>query len=103
MPIPVPRLTAPERAAAIADLVDWRLAEDAVAIHRSFKFKNFTEAFAFMTRVAELAEAADHHPDWSNSYNRVEITLTTHAAGGLTARDVALAKGVDGVVCPRLP
>ena len=93
--MPIPRLTAPERTAALANLPNWHLTENAAALHRTFQFKTFTQAFAFMTRVAALAEAADHPPDWSNSYNRVEITLTTHDAGGLTARDTALAKQID--------
>ena len=62
---------------------------------KALKFKDFSEAFAFMTRVALLAQAADHHPDWSNVYNKVSVTLTTHDAGGLTAKDVALAEAID--------
>jgi len=65
------------------------------AISRSFKFKNFSEAFGFMTRVALAAEARDHHPDWSNSYNKVEISLSTHSAGGVTEKDVSLAAVID--------
>jgi 4a-hydroxytetrahydrobiopterin dehydratase len=65
-------------------------------IDRAYKFADFVEAFAFMTRVALLAEKADHHPEWSNVYNRVEIRLTTHDAGGLSTRDFALAKAIDG-------
>ncbi len=65
------------------------------AITHEFKFKDFSEAFAFMTRVALLAQAADHHPEWSNVYNKVSVTLTTHDAGGITAKDVALAEGID--------
>jgi len=75
----------------------WALAEDQKSIHRSFKFKTFKEAFAFMTHVALLAETADHHPDWSNSYNKVEITLSSHDAGGLTAKDVALAEAISAI------
>jgi 4a-hydroxytetrahydrobiopterin dehydratase len=66
----------------------WELAADGKSIRQSFRFKDFTEAFAFMTRIALLAEKADHHPDWSNAYNRVEISLSTHEAGGVTARDI---------------
>ena len=65
-------------------------------IERSYKFADFVAAFAFMTRVALLAEKADHHPEWSNVYNRVEIRLTTHDAGGLSVRDFALATAIDG-------
>ena len=65
---------------------------------RSFRSADFNAAWGFMSRVALLAEKHDHHPEWSNVWNRVEITLSTHDAGGLSARDVALAKGIDGVV-----
>ncbi|HYP62499.1 MAG TPA: 4a-hydroxytetrahydrobiopterin dehydratase [Acidocella sp.] len=75
----------------------WRLAEDEKSISQNFKFKNFSEAFAFMTRVALLAETADHHPDWLNVYNRVEITLSTHDSGGLTMKDVALAEAITAL------
>jgi 4a-hydroxytetrahydrobiopterin dehydratase len=75
----------------------WALAADQKSIHRSFKFKNFREAFAFMSHVALLAETADHHPDWSNSYNKVEITLSSHDAGGLTAKDIALAEAITAI------
>jgi 4a-hydroxytetrahydrobiopterin dehydratase len=74
----------------------WVLAADGKSIRQSFKFKDFTEAFAFMTRIALLAEKADHHPDWSNAYNRVEISLSTHEAGGVTAQDIALAEAISG-------
>jgi 4a-hydroxytetrahydrobiopterin dehydratase len=72
----------------------WALAKDGKSIHRSFKFKTFVEAWAFMTHVALLAEKADHHPDWSNSYNKVEISLSTHDASGVTKRDIALAQAI---------
>jgi 4a-hydroxytetrahydrobiopterin dehydratase len=72
----------------------WALATDRKSIRNSYKFKNFNEAFAFMTRVALLAERMDHHPDWSNSYNRVEISLSTHDAGGVTERDIRLAQAI---------
>jgi 4a-hydroxytetrahydrobiopterin dehydratase len=64
-------------------------------IEKSFKFKNFMEAFGFMTQVAMLAEVANHHPEWSNVYNKVNIRLTTHSAGGLTEKDIALANKID--------
>jgi 4a-hydroxytetrahydrobiopterin dehydratase len=80
--------------AALADVPGWIRNGD--GIDRAYKFADFVEAFAFMTRVALLAEKADHHPEWSNVYNRVEIRLTTHDAGGLSARDFALAKAIDG-------
>ncbi len=79
-------------------LPDWRLLPDRDAISRDFKFKDFSAAWGFLSRVALLAERHDHHPEWSNVYNRVAITLTTHDAGGLSARDVALAQAIDAVV-----
>ena len=95
--MPVARLTDAERDAALADLPDWSLARSGAAIERAFKFADFSEAFAFMTRVALLAESHDHHPEWSNVYNKVEITLTTHDAGGLSARDIRMAKAIDAL------
>ena len=91
----VPRLTDAERDAALARLSGWSLRGDGLAIERSFRFADFGEAFGFMARVALAAEKADHHPEWSNVWNRVEITLTTHDADGLSARDVALAEAID--------
>ncbi|HIJ62432.1 MAG TPA: 4a-hydroxytetrahydrobiopterin dehydratase [Rhodospirillaceae bacterium] len=79
------------------DLPHWRLAEDGDALVRSFRFAGFGQAFAFMTRVALVAERMDHHPDWSNAYNKVDIRLTTHACGGLTTNDVTLAKAIDRI------
>lgn len=76
----------------------WKLSEDRKSIHQSYKFENFAEAFSFMTHVAFLAEKMDHHPDWSNVYNKVDITLNTHDAGGLTAKDIALAKAITEFV-----
>ena len=81
------------REASLRELPLWRY--EAGVITRDFKFRDFAEAFGFMTRVAALAEAADHHPDWSNAYNRVTIALSTHDAGGLTEKDVALASAID--------
>lgn len=94
--MPIPRLTDDARDAALASLPGWALRGDGAAIERRFTFADFSEAFAFMTRVALLAEKADHHPEWSNVYNRVEITLTTHDAGGLSARDVEMATAIAG-------
>jgi 4a-hydroxytetrahydrobiopterin dehydratase len=89
------KLSAAERDKVMQGLPHWK--HDAVAdtIRRDFKFKDFSEAFGFMTRVALLAQAADHHPEWSNVYNKVSITLTTHSAGGLTAKDAKLAGEID--------
>jgi len=91
----VAQLTPAERTEALRELPRWTLRDDASAIYRSFKFADFSEAFAFMTRVALLAEKDNHHPEWSNVYNRVAITLTTHDAGGLSERDTKLARAID--------
>ncbi|HEY0414689.1 MAG TPA: 4a-hydroxytetrahydrobiopterin dehydratase [Allosphingosinicella sp.] len=91
------RLTDEEREAALGGVPGWTYDAEARAIRRSFAFADFSEAFAFMTRVALAAEKADHHPDWSNSWNKVEIALTTHSAGGLTGRDVDLACTIDAL------
>jgi 4a-hydroxytetrahydrobiopterin dehydratase len=96
--MPVPQLTEAERTAALAGLPEWQLRDDALAIVRKFKFRDFSQAFAFMTRVALIAEKADHHPEWSNVYNRVEITLTTHDAGGLSQRDIQMATAIDALL-----
>jgi len=82
-------------ATALAELGGWSLAADGASIKRSFVFKNFSEAFAFMTRVALAAEKMDHHPDWSNVYKTVDVTLNTHDAGGVTALDIELAKKMN--------
>lgn len=76
----------------------WQLSDDHKSIHQSYKFKTFAEAFSFMTHVAFLAEKLDHHPDWSNSYNKVDISLSSHDAGGLTSRDIELAKAISDFV-----
>jgi 4a-hydroxytetrahydrobiopterin dehydratase len=89
------RLTAEERAAALAKLPAWSPVSDRDAIQRRFVFRNFSEAFAFMTRAALMAEKLDHHPEWSNVYKTVDVTLTTHDAGGLTALDVKLAEAME--------
>lgn len=86
------------RQALATTLPEWRMAAGRDAIARSFRFADFSAAFAFMARVALLAEKHDHHPEWSNVWNRVEILLTTHDAGGLSARDVALARAIDSLL-----
>ena len=95
--MPIARLSEADIAAALAALPGWSLREDGKAIHRAFTFADFAEAFAFMTRIALHAEKADHHPEWSNVWNRVAITLTTHDAGGLSLRDVAMAQAIDAI------
>lgn len=94
----IAKLTEEERAAALRDLAGWQPAQGRDAIQRSFKFKTFNEAWGFMNRVALLAEQADHHPEWFNVYNRVDILLTTHDCNGLSQRDVALAGKIDRLV-----
>ncbi len=76
----------------------WTLSDDAARLERRFTFATFSEAFGFMTRVALIAEQLDHHPDWSNTYNRVTITLTTHDAGGLSEKDVTMATKIDAMM-----
>ena len=82
----------------LADLPDWTPDAAGLSIHRVFRFRDFSEAWAFMSRVALLAERHDHHPDWSNVWNTVRITLTTHDAGGLTDKDTALARAIEGLL-----
>jgi 4a-hydroxytetrahydrobiopterin dehydratase len=82
-------------AEAMAGLDGWSVANDGKSISRGFSFKNFSEAFAFMTRSALAAEKMDHHPDWSNVYKTVDVTLSTHDAGGLTALDFELARKMN--------
>jgi len=93
----VAKLDSGRRVEALAGLPGWQVMDGRDAIARSFRFKDFSEAFGFMTRVSLLAEKMDHHPEWSNVYNCVEITLSTHDAGGLTERDVALAEAINAI------
>jgi 4a-hydroxytetrahydrobiopterin dehydratase len=89
------KLAAAERTTALASLPDWQTVDQRDAITRSYRFKDFNEAFGFMVRVALIAEKMDHHPEWSNVYNRVDVTLTTHDAKGLTRLDIELASAMD--------
>ena len=82
-------------AEALAGLEGWSLSRQGAAIERKFGFKNFSQAFGFMTRCALAAEKMDHHPEWSNVYKTVEVTLTTHDAGGLSALDFELARKMN--------
>lgn len=91
------RLTGDARREALAPLAGWSEVDGRDAISRSFRFADFNQAFAFMARVAMEAERTGHHPEWSNVYNRVDVTLTTHDAGGLSERDIALARFIDSV------
>ena len=91
------KLDAAARAAMTARLPQWRMADGRDAIQRTFKFKDFSEAFGFMARAALVAEKMDHHPEWTNVWNRVEVTLSTHDAGGLTELDVKLAETMNAL------
>ncbi len=88
-------LTGPGRARALMEIPGWREVAGRDAIRRNFKFRDFSEAFGFMARVALAAERMDHHPEWSNVYNTVDITLATHDRGGVSERDIALARAID--------
>lgn len=90
------KLAGPARAEALKTLTGWSEVAGRDAIARTFVFRDFVEAFGFMARVALVAERMDHHPEWSNVYKTVSVTLTTHDAGGLTEKDVALARAMDG-------
>ncbi len=90
-------LTETERTQALADLHGWHLTDSGKAIHRTFTFRDFSEAFGFMARAALAAEKADHHPEWANVYRTVDVTLSTHDAGGLTDKDIALAHAMNTI------
>ena len=94
----IARLNDEERAKARAELPEWTAIAEPDGLSRRFTFGDFNAAFGFMTRVAILAEKAAHHPEWSNVYNRVDIVLTTHDAGGLSQRDVDLARAIDALI-----
>ena len=96
--MPIAELNQADRESLLADHPEWTLREDGKAITRTLTFADFNEAFGFMARVALYADKADHHPEWFNVYNRVEMTLTTHDAGGLSARDAAMARFIEGIV-----
>lgn len=90
------KLSETEFSQALATLEGWDRHEARHAIHKSYKFKNFKTAWAFMNKVADLAEDMNHHPEWFNVYNKVEITLTTHDASGVSQRDIDMARAIDG-------
>ena len=90
------KLTEQEINDKLENMEGWEYAEN--AIHTSFEFENFKEAFTLMTRIAFEAEAQQHHPDWSNVYNQLEIKLSTHDAGGVTEKDFKMAKAIEGIV-----
>jgi 4a-hydroxytetrahydrobiopterin dehydratase len=89
------KLDAAARQALAARLPGWRMVDGRDAIQKTFKFKDFNEAFGFMARAALVAEKMDHHPEWTNVWNRVDVTLSTHSAGGLTELDLKLAEAMD--------
>jgi len=89
------KLTGDARNDAIGSLDGWAEVDGRDAIHKTFQFKTFNKAFGFMTRTALTAEKMDHHPEWFNVYNRVEVTLATHDAGGVTDLDIRLAQFMD--------
>jgi len=92
----VEKLTTPQIEAELKNLSGWTL--EAEKLHREFKFRNFVQAFGFMTQAAILAEQMDHHPEWSNVYNRVVVNLTTHEVDGISQRDFDLAHKMNGLV-----
>nr|WP_298926053.1 4a-hydroxytetrahydrobiopterin dehydratase [uncultured Erythrobacter sp.] len=94
----VNELNEKERATLLADHPEWELTREEKAITRTFQFGDFSEAWGFMSRVALLADRQDHHPEWFNVYAKVEITLTTHDAGGLSQRDATMARAIDQLV-----
>ncbi len=94
----VDRLSDPQVETALKALEGWTVCLDRHAIQKIFKFKSFSEAWGFMNKIAVFAEEMDHHPEWFNVYNRVEITLTTHDAGGLSELDFALAEKIEGLI-----
>jgi 4a-hydroxytetrahydrobiopterin dehydratase len=95
--IMVEKLSAEARQSALKGLAGWSEAAGGNAIARKFTFKDFNEAFGFMSRVALVAEKNDHHPEWRNVYRTVEVELSTHDAGGVTARDIDLAKAMNAI------
>ena len=95
--MPIEPLSEEERVDALDVLGEWEHDEARDALTRRFTFADFSEAFAFMTRVAMLAEKMDHHPEWSNIWNRVDVLLTTHDAGGLSTRDLVMAEAIDAL------
>ena len=93
----VEKLSAEARKSALKGLSGWSEVAGREAIQRTFSFKDFNEAFGFMARAALVAEKMDHHPEWSNVYKTVVVTLSTHDAGGVTARDIALAEAMERI------
>jgi len=95
--MPIPRIPDAQADAALKQLPGWARLDERSAISKTFQFRDFNQAWGFMTQVALIAEKMDHHPEWSNVWNRVEITLTTHDAGGLSDRDLRLATAIENL------
>ena len=91
------KLTGEDRRTALAELAGWSAVAGHDAIAKTYRFADFNAAFGFMTRVALVAEKLDHHPEWFNVYNRVDVTLTSHDVAGLSRRDIAMAKAIDAI------
>lgn len=94
----ISRLTEAERETALKQFPRWKLRDDGLAMEAELKFADFNAAFGFMTRVAIYADKADHHPEWFNVYDKVRVTLTTHDAGGLSQRDLAMARFIEDIL-----
>src|SRR5215470_5717483 len=97
------KLTGEARTAALAKLIGWREVADRDAIFKRFEFKDFNQAFGFMATAALVAEKLNHHPEWFNVYNKVDVTLSTHDAGGLTDLDIRLADAMEKLAAPTTP
>lgn len=93
----VKKLTSQEKESFLKKHAQWKAVDGRDAIKRTFTFANFNEAFGFMTSIALMAEKMNHHPEWFNVYNRVEITLTTHDAGGVSERDIKMAEFIESL------
>jgi len=96
--VSIAELSEAQRSALVDANPEWTLSREGKAVERTFKFADFNEAWGFMNRVALIAEKSDHHPEWFNVYNRVEITLTTHDAGGLSQRDVEMVAAIEALI-----
>ena len=96
--VSVSQLNDEERARLLSEHPEWSEARDGKAIMRTFQFDDFSQAWGFMSRVALIAESQDHHPEWFNVYAKVEVTLTTHDAGGLSQRDINMVKAIEGLL-----
>jgi len=94
----IDKLSDPQIEKSLKTLNGWKRSDNKHAIEKSFKFKSFAKAWAFMSQIAEIAETMDHHPEWSNIYNRVHIILTTHDANGISKRDINMATAIENLL-----